>query len=54
MSSLGSQGEGDRDHHPLAHPAAELVGIARAAARGVGDADQLEQLDRPLLGAPRA
>ena len=39
-------GERHRDHRPLAHPARQLVRVA-AAAR-LRDADQLEQLARPL------
>ena len=39
-------GEPDRDHHALAHAAGELVRILLEPALGVGDADQLQQLER--------
>ena len=42
--------ERHRDHRPLAHPTAELVRVVVDALVRPGDADQLEQLDRPLLG----
>ena len=41
---LGIAGERHGDHHALAHPAGELVRIGVDAARRVGDADELEQL----------
>ena len=47
---LRTEGEGDRDHDPLAHAAAELVGVALEALTRVRDADELEHLDGPLLG----
>ena len=47
---LGVEGQGDRDHHPLAHPATQLVGVAAQALLGIGDADELEQLERPHMG----
>jgi hypothetical protein len=40
-------GERHRDHRALAHAARELVRVLVDAPPGVGDADQLEQLDRP-------
>ena len=39
-------GERHRDHHPLAHAAGELVRVVVAAALRLGDADELEHLDR--------
>ena len=42
---LGIAGEPDRDHHALAHAAGELVRILVEPAFGVGDADELQQLD---------
>jgi hypothetical protein len=44
-----SAGQGNRDHHALAHPAGELVGIGVHPVFGGRDADPLEQIDRPLL-----
>ena len=44
---LGLAGERERDHHPLLQPAGELERIVVDAARAVGDADRVEQLDRP-------
>ena len=44
---LGFAGERERDHHALLHPAGELERIVVDAARTVGDADRVEQLDRP-------
>ena len=38
----------ERDHHPLAHAARELVRVVVDALAGARDADPLEQLDRPL------
>ena len=38
-------GKPDRDHHALAHAAGELMRILIEPALGVGDADQLQQLD---------
>ena len=51
---LGLGGERDGDHHPLAHAAAELVGIGVEPGRGVGNADLLEQAQRPLARLRRA
>ena len=45
---LRLEGEGHRDHHPLAHAAGKLVGKAVEAGLGLRDADHPEQLDRPL------
>ena len=44
-----ARGAGDRhrDHHALAHAAGELVREGGEAALGGGDADLLQQLDRP-------
>ena len=39
-------GEPDRDHHALAHAAGELMRILLEPPLGVGDADELQQLDR--------
>ena len=46
MISFGLQASADGDHHALAHAAGELVRILLEPALAVGDADQLEQLDR--------
>ena len=52
---LGLDGQGHRDHHPLAHAAGELVRVA-AHTRG-RDPDEVEHLDGPgaqlLLGCGR-
>ena len=57
ISSFGSLRERHRDHRPLAHAARELVRVVVDPASGVGNADQLEQLDRAparrLLPEPR-
>ena len=46
-----------RDHRPLPHPAGEFVRVVVDASLRVGDADRIEQLDRPLarraLARPR-
>ena len=42
---LGVAGQTDGDHHPLAHATRQLMRILRQPARGVGDADQGQQLD---------
>jgi hypothetical protein len=44
----GVVGDRDGDHHPLAHPAGELVREGPRAFRGPGDADEVEQLHGPL------
>ena len=46
---LGPQCQCHRQHHPLAHAAGELMGIVVDSSRRVGNADFLEQGDRPLL-----
>ena len=46
MMQLRIAGEPDRDHHPLAHAAGELMRILFQPRARVGDADQLQQLDR--------
>ena len=55
---LGLQRERHRDHRPLPHAAGELVRVVVDPPRRVGDADRVEQLDRPLarlaLARPRA
>jgi len=48
----GVAGERHRDHHALPHTARELVRVILDPPFGTGDADQLEQLHRPLLGFP--
>ena len=47
---LGVVDERHRDHHPLAHPARELVRVFVDAPLRVGDSHQAEQLHRPLSG----
>ena len=44
-------GDRDRDHRALAHAAGELVRERRRALLRVGDADELQQLDRARLSA---
>ena len=51
---LGVDGEGDGDHHPLAHPARELVRVVADAGGGPRHLDHLEQLDRPPAGVAAA
>ena len=46
--------ERDRDHHPLLHPAGELVRIGVVAPRGIRDAYLPHQLERALARAPSA
>ena len=43
---LGIAGKPDRDHHALAHAAGEMMRILLEPARPVGDADELQQLER--------
>ena len=43
-------GEGDRDHHALAHPARELERVVAQALLGARDADLREQLDDAVAG----
>jgi hypothetical protein len=38
-------GDGDGDHHPLAHTARELVGILAVPPRRLRDADRAQQLN---------
>ena len=47
----GVAGQGHGDHHPLPHPAAELVGILSQSPLGIGDAHEAKELDgaRPRL-----
>ncbi len=45
---LGPQGQGHRQHHPLAHAAGELVGVVVDSSGRIGDADLVEQGDGPL------
>ena len=45
-------GQRDRDHHPLAQPAGQLVRIAAVPPRRVGNADPAEQVEGPLAGRP--
>src|SRR5450759_550778 len=45
---LGVAREGDGDHHALAHAAGELVRVVLDAAGCLGNADQLQELDRAL------
>ena len=49
ISRRGLQGEGDGDHHPLAHAAGELVRIGAKAFFRRGNADRLQQLYRAAL-----
>jgi len=42
---VGRAGDGERDHHALAHPARQLEGVGGCAALGVGDLNLPEQLD---------
>ena len=52
-SSSGIGAERDRDHHPLAHPAGELVRVGVDALAGIADADFVEELDGSFAGRPR-
>ena len=47
---LGTAGERDRDRHPLAHAAGELVRVLAEALLGLGDADGLQQRERGGAG----
>ncbi len=53
---LGAAGQGDGDHHALAHAAGEVVRIVAHPALGVGDAHQAQHLHgavhRFLLAQP--
>ncbi len=46
QARIAHQGHGD--HDPLAQPARELVGVLSQTARRRGNADLLQQIDRPL------
>ena len=52
-SSGGSQRQRLGDHRPLPLAARQLVRVRVDAPLGIGDLDQLEQLDRPLAGRLR-
>ena len=52
ISTCGSQRQRHGDHDPLAHAARELVRIFVEPAPGVGDAHQVEHLERPLARRP--
>ena len=47
---VGLAGDRHGDHRPLAHAARELVRVHLGPLAGLGDADQVEHLDRPLEG----
>ena len=47
MISFGSQASAIGDHDALAHAAGKLMRILLQPARRIGDADQVQQLDRP-------
>ena len=47
---LGLAAEGHRDHHPLAHAAAEMMGILAKTPLRIGDPDQAQQLHRARFG----
>ena len=51
-SAMSSWGRMQRhgDHHPLAHPARELVRVGVAPVAWVGDPDLGQQLQRPGAG----
>ena len=42
---VGLTGQGNGDHHPLAHPAGKLVGIVFHPFGGIRNADQFQQLN---------
>ena len=46
---VGLERERHRDHHALAHPAGELVGVAAHPALGIRDPDRAQQLDRAVV-----
>ena len=48
---LGVAGQGDGNHHALAHAPGKLVRIVLEAALGIGDAHQLQQLLGALAGS---
>ena len=43
-------GQRDGDHHPLTHPAGQLVRVVAQPVPGMGQADQLEHLQRAGVG----
>ena len=47
---LRPAGERDGDHHPLAHPARQLMRIGAHLQRRIGNADHLKKLARALAG----
>ncbi|MPM17173.1 hypothetical protein SDC9_63561 [bioreactor metagenome] len=47
---LGLAGQGDGDHHPLAHTAGELVGILLQALVRLVDAHKLQKFPGPVVG----
>ena len=47
----GLAGEGHRDHHPLAHPTAQLEGIGPQALLRRRDVHRLEELEGPFRGS---
>src|SRR5712691_4521702 len=49
---LGPAADRDRDHHPLAHPAGELMGVGVEALAGGRDLHALKQADRLFLRLP--
>ena len=51
MMSRGLAGEGQGDHHPLAHAPAEVVRVLLEAPLRLADADHPEELDRSLIRA---
>ena len=47
---LGLAAQRHGDHHPLAHAAAEMVGILFQPPLGIGNSDHAQQLHRPRVG----
>ena len=47
---VGIGSEHHRDHHPLPHPAGELVGIGVVDPLGIADADGTQHLERAIAG----
>ncbi len=54
MMQLGVAGQRHGDHHALAHAAGQLVRVLLQPPLRLGDADQAEQLDGPLVVLRRA
>ena len=52
MSSRGSHDERHREHRALAHATRELVRVVVEPPLGVGDADEVEQLDARVRARP--